>query len=74
MIFGVLYLLISMTLIASIKAGNDEDIVSLCAVICAKCLLQVNLCVDLDNAKAICRSHGHCLLDGGLKLKILFKL
>uniref|UniRef100_A0A915NZN6 Uncharacterized protein n=1 Tax=Meloidogyne floridensis TaxID=298350 RepID=A0A915NZN6_9BILA len=53
-----------MTLIASIKAGNDEDIVSLCAVICAKCLLQVNLCVDLDNAKAICRSHGHCLLHG----------
>lgn len=74
MIFGVLYLLISMTLIASIKAGNDEDIVSLCAVICAKCLLQVNLCVDLDNVKAICRSHGHCLLDAGLKLKILFKL
>nr|CAD2123604.1 unnamed protein product [Meloidogyne enterolobii] len=66
MIFGVLYLLISMTLIASIKAGNDEDIVSLCAVICAKCLLQVNLCVDLDNAKAICRSHGHCLLDAVL--------
>nr|CAD2163645.1 unnamed protein product [Meloidogyne enterolobii] len=57
-----------MTLIASIKAGNDDDndLASLCAVICAKCLLQVNLCVDLDNAKAICRSHGHCLLDGVL--------
>ncbi|CAK5018037.1 unnamed protein product [Meloidogyne enterolobii] len=77
MIFGVLYLLISMTMIASIKAGNDDDdndLANLCAVICDKCLLDVDLCVDLDKAISICHSHGFGLLNGGRKLKILFRL
>ncbi|KAL7079610.1 hypothetical protein ACQ4LE_001007 [Meloidogyne hapla] len=67
-VFGILFVIISMTMIVSIKGDHKNDIIDLCAVICEKCLLEVDLCVDLNKARAICHSHGHCLLNADVSL------